>query len=191
MKLITEFDAGETKVHEVASWERAPAFIKPSSRGMCMEASKQIAARLQAQIGSEQVDRHHKGLTACRFCGQRVRTKGYSQSIFKSVFGKVPMRVRRVWGGECCGAEKRTFSIPPTGKNPPSPEWSYLTSKRAVLMPFGKVADFLGELLPASAKTKTSSVPKRVMRVGRHLEKAAVNAELPRPDTPAPEIVVG
>ncbi len=58
-------------------------------------------------------------------------------------------------------------------------------------MPFGKVADFLGELLPASAKTNANSVRNRVMRVGRHLEKAAANAELLRPDIPAPEIVVG
>ncbi len=191
LKLIREFDSGETKVHEVASWERAQAFIKPASLGTSIEESKQIAASIQAQMVSDQVDRHNKALTVCRFCGQRVRTKGYYQSIFKSVFGKVPMRVRRVWGCESCGAENRTFSSLPTGKHPTSPELTYLTAKRAALMPFGKVADFLDKLLPASAKTNANSVRNRVMRVGRHLEKAAANAELPRPDTPAPEIVVG
>jgi hypothetical protein len=35
LKLISEFDSGETMVHEVASLERAEAFIKPARLGMC------------------------------------------------------------------------------------------------------------------------------------------------------------
>jgi hypothetical protein len=191
LKLVTEFDSGETKVHEVTSLERTDAFIKPATLGMSIEESKQIAASIQARMVSDQVDRHNQALTACRFCGQRVRTKGYYKSIFKSVFGKVPMRVRRVWGCKCRGAENRTFSSLPTGRNPTSPELSYLTSKLAALMPFGKVADLLGELLPASAKTNANSVRNQVMRVGRHLEKPLSDPELPRADTPAQKIVVG
>lgn len=191
LKLVTALDSGETKVHDMASWERTDAFIKPATLGMTIEESKRIAAGIQAQMVSDQVDRHNKALTACRFCGRRVRTKGYYRSTFKSVFGKVPMRVRRVWGCECRGAGHRTFSSLPTGKNPTSPELKYLTAKLAALMPFGKVADFLGELLPASAKTNANSVRNRVMRVGRHLEKAAMDPEAQRPETPAAEIVVG
>jgi hypothetical protein len=33
-------------------------------------------------------------------------------------------------------------------ENPITPELRYLTAKMAALMPFGKVADFLSELLP-------------------------------------------
>jgi hypothetical protein len=191
LRLISEFDSGETMVHEVASLERKEAFIKPARLGMSIEESKQIAARIQVQMVSDQVDRHNNALMACRFCGQHVRTKGYYKSIFKSVFGKVPMRVRRVWGCPCRGAEKRTFSSLPTGKNPTSPELKYLTSKLAALMPFGKVADFLGELLPASAKTNASTVRNRVMRVGRRLEKPSADSKPPRADAPARKIVVG
>jgi hypothetical protein len=191
LKLVTEWDSGETKMHDVASWERTDAFIKPATLGMSIEESKRIAASIQAQMVSDQVDRHNKAPTACRFCGRRVRTKGYYRSTFKSVFGKVPMRVRRVLGCECRGAGHRAFSSLPTGNNPTSPELKYLTSKLAALMPFGKVADFLGELLPASAKTNGNSVRNRVMRVGRRLEKAAVDPEVQQPETPAPEIVVG
>jgi hypothetical protein len=108
VKLISEFDSGETKVQEVASLERDEAFIKPAKLGMSIEESKLIAASIQASMVSDQVDRHNKALTACRFCGQRVRTKGYYKSIFKSVFGKVPMRVRRVWGCHCRGRASET-----------------------------------------------------------------------------------
>lgn len=106
LKLITERDSGESEMPELASWERAEAFIKPVRLGTSIEESKPIAASIQAHMVSDQVDRHNKALAACRFCGQRVRTKGYYKSIFKSLFGKVPMRVRRVWGCHCRGAER-------------------------------------------------------------------------------------
>ncbi|MGH9450369.1 MAG: hypothetical protein ACRD11_07475 [Terriglobia bacterium] len=92
LKLITEFDSAETKVDEVASWERADTFIKPANLGMSTEESKRIAAGIRAWTVSDQVDGHNKALTACRFCGRRVRTKGYYRSIVKSVFGNAPMR---------------------------------------------------------------------------------------------------
>ena len=190
LKLMAEFDSGDTKVQEVASWERTEAFIKPASLGMSIQESKLITAAIQAHMVSDQVDEHNKALMACRFCGKGVKTKGYYKSIFKSVFGKVPMRVRRVWGCECRGVQNRTFSSLPTGKNPTSPELSYLTSKLAALMPFGKVADFLGELLPASAKTNANSVRNRVMRVGQRVEKAAANPGLGGAAAPAQEEVV-
>ncbi len=64
-------------------------------------------------------------------------------------------------------------------------------AKLAALMPFGKVAEFLGELLPTSAKTNAPSVRNRVMRVGRRLEKAAATAELPSAGLVVEGIVVG
>jgi len=190
LNLITEFDSGEKEIHEVANWERREVFIKPASLGISIEESKQIAANIQRQMVADQVDRHNRALTVCRFCGQPVRTKGYYPSIFKSVFGKVPMRVRRVWGCKCCGTGNRTFSSLPTGRNPTSPELKYLTSKLAALMPFGKVADFMNELLPATTKSNASSVRNRVMRVGQRVEKAAANPGLGGPATPAQEEVV-
>jgi hypothetical protein len=107
LKLITEFDSGATKLREVARLERAETFIQPASLGISIEESKQIAVAIQAHMVSDQVDRHNKALTACLSWGKRVRTNVYYMSIFKSVFGKVPMRVR---GCKCCGVGKRTFS---------------------------------------------------------------------------------
>src|SRR5271169_5557603 len=103
------------------------------------------------------------------------------------------MRVRRVWGCKCRGAECQTFSSLATGGNPTSPELRYLTSELAALMPFGKVADFLGELLPASAKTNANTVRNRMMRVGRRLERSVQKPEISeanpiRPITPGFEL---
>ena len=140
---------------------------------------------------SDQVDGHNHALTACRFCGQRVRTKGYHQAIFKSVFGQVPMRVRRVWGCKCRCAAGQTFSNLATGGNPTSPALRYLTSKLVALTPFVKVADFLGELPLASAKTNANIVRNRMMCLGQRLEPSAQKPVIFETDIAIPKCLVG
>jgi hypothetical protein len=58
-------------------------------------------------------------------------------------------------------------------------------------MPFGKVADFLGELLPASAKTNANTVRNRMMRVGRRLERSVQKPETSEADVTVPKVIVG
>ena len=82
---------------------------------------------------------------------REFRTKGYYQSTLRSVYGKVQMRVRRIRGCSCSGSQGRTYSTLFTNKSPITPELRYLTAKMAALLPFGRAADFLGELLPLPA----------------------------------------
>jgi hypothetical protein len=58
-------------------------------------------------------------------------------------------------------------------------------------MPFGKVADFLGELLPASAKTNANTVRNRMMRVGRRLERSVQKPVIFETDIAVPKVTVG
>jgi hypothetical protein len=61
----------------------------------------------------------------------------------------------------------------------------------AALLPFGKVADFLGELLPLSSKTTPSTVRNRTMNVGRQLQESAAVLASSSSNEPAKELVVG
>jgi hypothetical protein len=61
----------------------------------------------------------------------------------------------------------------------------------AALLPFGKVADFLGELLPSSAKAAVSTVRNRTMKVGKRLEKSAEALTAASIQEPCEEMVVG
>ena len=78
-----------------------------------------------------------------------------------------------------------------TNKNPITPELRYLTAKMAALLPFGKVADFLGELLPLSAQATASTVRNRTMKVGRRLQKAAEVLAVASSTEACKELVVG
>jgi hypothetical protein len=119
------------------------------------------------------MERHGAAIPSCLQCGRAFRTKGYYQSTLRSVYGKIRMRVRRIRGCSCSGSKGRTYSTLFTNKNPITAELRYLTAKMAALLPFGKAADFLGELLPLSTVTAVSTVRNRTMNVGRRLCKAA------------------
>jgi hypothetical protein len=61
----------------------------------------------------------------------------------------------------------------------------------AALLPFRKVADFLGELLPLSAQATASTVRNRTMKVGRRPQKSAEILATAGTNEPCKELVVG
>jgi hypothetical protein len=103
------------------------------------------------------------------------------------------MRIRRLRGCSCSGSQKCSYSTLFRNKNPITPELKYLTAKMAALLPFGKAADFLGELLPLSAVTTAGTVRNRTMKVGKRLQKSAetLAACAAVPGKPCKELVVG
>ena len=84
-----------------------------------------------------QVQHHNRSLSSCFRCGRSFRTKGYYQSTLRSVYGHVPMRVRRIRGCFCTQTQHRSYSTLFTHKYPITPELKYLTAKLAALVPFG------------------------------------------------------
>lgn len=172
VKLVAEAQLGTQVEQEVITIERED-LITPATVGLTIAEGKAIMESLQRQMVTAQVQRHGASIKCCSRCGKAFRTKGYYQSTLRSVYGKVPMRVRRLKGCSCTGAQQRSYSTIFTNKNPITPELKYLTAKMAALMPFGKAADFLGELLPVSAQTTVNTVRNRTMKVGKRLQKSA------------------
>ncbi len=169
---MAESTPGHSVEQEIATVERED-LLSPASVGLSIAEGKLILESLQRQIVAAQVQQHNISLKSCFRCGKSFRTKGYYQSTLRSIYGNVPMRVRRIRGCSCTGTQNRSYSILPTSKNPITPELKYLTAKLAALLPFGKVTDFLSELLPLSAKMTTSTVRNRTLRVGKRLQKSA------------------
>lgn len=80
-------------------------------------------------------------------------------------------------------------SVLSTRHNPIAPE--LLTAKLAALMPFGKVAAFLDEMLPTSSRTHGSTVRNRTLRVGKRLERHHDALLTPGTRAPAARVVLG
>jgi len=165
--------------------------LSPACVGLTIAEGKALLASLQEQVVTAQVQQHVASMVSCPQCGNVFRTKGHYQSTLRSVYGNVGMRIRRLRACPCSGSRAHSFSTLFTNKSPITPELRYLTAKMAALMPFRKVADFLGEFLPLSAQATASTVRNRTMKVGRRLERSAEALATAASNEPCKELVVG
>src|SRR5258707_9478839 len=192
VKLVAELGQGKALEREIATIEREDQ-VSPASIGLTIAEGKSVMEGLQRELVTAQMEQHGAAIQSCQQCGRAFRTKGYYQSTLRSVYGKIRMRVRRIRGCSCSGSQGRTYSTLFTNKSPITAELRYLTAKMAALLPCGKAADFLGELLPLSAVTAVSTVRNRTMNVGNRLRKAAeVLATIATAaEKPCKELVIG
>jgi uncharacterized C2H2 Zn-finger protein len=184
IKLVVEVVPGSPVEHEVGSINRTEE-VSPATVGLTIAEGKALLASLQSQMVTEQIQRYVARVKACPECGKVFRTKGYYRSTLRSVYGKVGMCIRRLRRCPCSGSDAASFSTLFTNKSPITPELRYLTAKMAALLPFRKVTDFLGELLPLSAQSAASTVRNRTMKVGKRLKKSAELLALLRRAGPA------
>src|SRR4051812_41322137 len=115
---------------------------------------------------SAQVGERRRG---CAACERSLASKGHYRATFRSLFGDVPVRVRRLLVCPCHGpGEPKSFAALDLGPGP-APELAYVTAKFAALAPFGKVAALLSELLPISGAQNAGTVRNRTLRVGQEV----------------------
>src|SRR4051794_38609989 len=129
---------------------------------------------------------------SCATCGRPLASKGHYPATFRSLFGDVPVRVRRLLVCPCHGpGEPKSFAALDLGAGTVAPELAYVTAKFAGLAPFGKVAALLSELLPISGAQNAGTVRNRTLRVGQEVvqQRSTKNAELPAAPADGPVVV--
>ena len=161
--------------------------------GLRLAEAKQLTLALQAEIVPAQVTIAGEHGCICAACGRRLASKGHYGATFRSLFGDVPVRVRRLLACPCQNGDvARSFAAFDLEAATVAPELAYVTARYAALVPFGKVADVLSELLPVSGALNAGTVRNRTMRVGEaivlpHAAKTAETAAV----QPAKPVVVG
>jgi len=152
VKLVAELEPGVTTETELARIERGVQ-AGLAELGLRLNEAKRLTAALQARLVPAQVAvlgaRNH----SCEACGQVLASKGHYGATFRTLFGDVPVRVRRRLACPCRGAcEAKSSSVLDFGKDALAPELAYVTARYAALAPFGKVAALLSELLARPCK---------------------------------------
>jgi Transposase len=112
---------------------------------------------------------------------------------FRSLFGDVPLRVRRFVRCPCrdLSEDPKSFSAL-TFESGVAPELAYVTAKFAALAPFAKVADLLAELLPVGGAANAGTVRNRTRRVGERIARLRPEGtEDPDIDAVTPAVVIG
>ena len=92
--LVAEVEPGQSIEHDIASVDRDDR-ITPATLGLSIAEGKAVLAAIQARLVGDQVKRHGEVARHCLWCGRSQSSKGHYRSTFRSVFGNVPMRVRR------------------------------------------------------------------------------------------------
>jgi len=193
VKLVAEFQAGVTTEVEVGRLERDEQ-ASVAAPGLRLAEAKQITAALQAEMVPRQVtvvgERH--GL--CATCGCVLASKGYYPATFRSLFGDVPVRVRRLLVCPCCqgAGGAKSFAVLDLEAATVAPELAYVTARYAALAPFGQVAALLSELLPISGAQNAGTVRNRTLRVGEAVVQPQVTKTAQQTAAkPAEPVVVG
>jgi hypothetical protein len=192
VKLVAELRPGVMTETEVARIERDEQ-AGLADLGLRLAETKQLTAALQAQIVPAQVAVAGECRRCCSSCGHKLASKGHYPVTFRSLFGDVPVRVRRLLVCPCQGpVEVRSFGILDLGHDVVAPELAYVTARYAALVPFGKVAVLLSELLPTSGAQNAGTVRNRTRRVGekvvrQHATEMATQTATP----PGGAVVVG
>jgi hypothetical protein len=192
VKLVAERAPGVATETELARIER-PEQATLADLGLSLAEAKQLTAALQAEVVPAQMAALSGYPRACAACGHRLAAKGHYGATFRSLFGEVPVRVRRWFACPCQGAsEAKSVAALDFGGDGVAPEFAYVTARYAALAPFGKVAALLSELLPLGGAQHASTVRNRTRRVGAEIVQAhaAETAnQLTAPATGSPVVV--
>src|SRR4051794_36545235 len=122
VKLVTELEPGVATETEVARIERDEE-AGLADLGLRLEEVKRLTAALQAEIVPAQVTTVGERRRWCTACGQMLASKGHYPATFRSLFGDVPVRVRRLLVCPCHGpGEPKSFAALDLGWDAVAPE---------------------------------------------------------------------
>jgi hypothetical protein len=160
--------------------------------GLRLTEMEQLATALQAEIVTAQVAMVGERCRCCPSCRHKLASKGHYPIAFRSLFGDVQVRVRRLPVCPCQGpVEVKSFGVLDLGHDGIAPELAYLTARYAALVPFGKIAVLLSELLPTSGVQNAGSVRNRTWRVGEEVVRQHATEMATQTATPLGGAVVG
>jgi hypothetical protein len=135
VKLVAELQPGVTTETEVA-WIERDDEVSLAELGLRLEEAKQLTAALQAQIVPAQVAVLSACRRSCVACGNTLASKGHYPVRFRSLFGDVPLRVRRLLLCPCQGdGEAKSSAALNFGGTAVAPELAYVTARYAALAP--------------------------------------------------------
>ena len=191
VKLVAELEPGVATETEVARFERGEE-AGLAELGLRLEEAKRLTAALQREIVTAQVATAGERDRRCSACGALLAGKGHYRATFRSLFGAVPVRVRRLLACPCRGpGEPKSFAALDLGGGI-APELAYVTARYAALAPFGRVAALLSEPLPVGGTRNPGPVRNRTRRVAEDVVQPHSVAAEERPTARAAgSVVVG
>lgn len=170
VQVVTISDDGQQSVHEVACLERDE--LTPTTLGLSLAEGKGILKEVQEVVVQWQIEAYLRQQRDCPDCGKKRRSKGRNETIFRTVFGKLPIQSPRLYHCSCQPHSTKTFS--PLAKLLPertTPELLYLETKWASLVSYGVTAKLMQDVLPMDEPLSPITIRNHVFKMGERMEE--------------------
>ena len=162
VKLVAELEPGVATETEVARFERDEV-VGLADLGLRLEEVKRLTAAIQAQVVPAQVTTIGERCRWCVACEQRLASKGHYRATFHSLFGDVPVQVRRLLVCPCHGpGEPKSFAALDLGGDAVAPElayvraWRRLSDRQREARTFREHLDHMGSLRRSALERRSS-----------------------------------
>ena len=161
-------DDGTTVVVEVATIARGRS-VTAGDVGLQLAEAKQITARLQQLVMTEQLRQHCATVRRCAACDRRRPLKDYRRRQIDTVLGRVVVRAPRFRACRCAGVKVFLCPVSELFPTRTTPELRHLQVTLGANLSYRRAASYLRQFLPdATCFNHTTGAPCVVRPLSHH-----------------------
>jgi hypothetical protein len=170
IQVVTITDDGQETIKDIACVERHD--LTPETFGLSLAEVKAVLQVLQEVVVEWQLHTYLQQQRTCPHCGHARRSKGVHHTVFRTVFGTVPVESPRVYH---CGCQAHaTTSFSPLATLLPertTPDLLYLETKWAAFMSYGLTVKLLQDVLPLDEPLEAVTIRNHVLKLAQRLRE--------------------
>jgi len=171
VQVVTRSEDGQESIREVACVERAD--LTPATLGLSLAEGKTILQAIQEVVVEWQMQAYLGQQRHCPQCGTLRHSKGTHHTVFRTVFGALPVASPRLT--HCVCQAHATHSFSPLAALLPehtTPELLYLETKWAALTSYGMSVKLLQDVLPLDEPLQAVTIRNHVFTLAERVEDA-------------------
>jgi hypothetical protein len=171
VQVVTITDDGQETTKEIACVERQD--LTPETFGLSLAEGKTVLQALQEVVVEWQLHMYLQQQRSCPHCGKTRCSKGVHHTVFRTVFGALPVDSPRLYHCGCQPHTTTSFSLLATLlPERTTPDLLYLETKWATLMSYGLTVKLLQDVLPLDEPLEAVTIRNHVLPVAQRLEDA-------------------
>ena len=160
----------------------APTIVRPilelkreqlssETLGITINESKLLLKTIQSEVVDQQTEHYISKNKTCHQCHKRLRFKGGSEIVYRTLFGKLHLKNPRYYKCSCLNKTNQQKSLSLLSSLFPeriSPELQYIQTKYASLVSYGVTTNVLEDILPIHLNA--SSVHRITHKTAKRLD---------------------
>jgi len=171
IQIIVDPENGEpTVIKPITEFRREN--LASDTLGLTIEDSKSLLKNIQSEFVAMQVKQHIHKHKVCNQCHEKLKVKGQTTIVYRTLFGKLKLPNPRLYSCPCNkGNKQKSFNLlSAILPERSSPELQYLQTKWSSLVSYGMASNILEDILPMHANV--SSIFYTTHKIAKQLDVA-------------------